>query len=54
MAVVGTAGHHVIVYQLDGEPKEFKRTDALLKYQYRCVAIFRDKKKTPAGNEQLY
>jgi len=49
MAVVGTAGRQLIVYQLEGEPTEFKKTDTPLKYQYRCVAIFKDKKKVPTG-----
>jgi mRNA export factor len=25
MAVVGTAGRGIIIYQLDGQPKEFKK-----------------------------
>ncbi|KAJ8669870.1 hypothetical protein QAD02_001129 [Eretmocerus hayati] len=49
MAVVGTAGRHLIVYQLDGTPKEFKQVESPLKYQHRCVAIFKDKKKAPTG-----
>lgn len=49
MAVVGTAGRGLIVYQLEGKPQEFKRLDSPLKYQHRCVAIFRDKKKQPTG-----
>jgi mRNA export factor len=49
MAVVGTAGRGLIVYQLDGTPREYKRVDSPLKYQHRCVAIFKDKKKAPTG-----
>ncbi|XP_050308129.1 protein Rae1 [Anthonomus grandis grandis] len=49
MAVVGTAGRQIIVYQLEGKPQEFKKVDSPLKYQHRCVAIFRDKKKSPTG-----
>lgn len=41
MAVVGTAGRQVIVYQLDGKPTEYKRLESPLKFQHRCVAIFR-------------
>lgn len=41
MAVVSTAGRHIIIYQLEGQPKEFKKTESPLKYQHRCVAIFR-------------
>lgn len=49
MAVVGTAGRGLIVYQLEGSPREYKTVELSLKYQYRCVAIFRDKKKVPTG-----
>lgn len=49
MAVVGTAGRGLIVYQLEGKPQEFKRIESPLKYQHRCVAIFRDKKNSPVG-----
>jgi hypothetical protein len=49
MAVVGTAGRGLIVYQLEGKPQEYKRIESPLKYQHRCIAIFRDKKKSPTG-----
>lgn len=49
MAVVGTAGRGLIVYTLENTPTEFKRTESPLKYQHRCVAIFKDKKKAPTG-----
>lgn len=49
MAVVGTATRGLIVYQLEGSPREYKPVELSLKYQYRCVAIFRDKKKVPTG-----
>lgn len=49
MAVVGTAGRSIIVYQLEGKPQEFKRMESPLRYQNRCIAIFRDKKKQPSG-----
>lgn len=49
MAVVGTANRHIIVYQLEQQPKEFKKLESPLKYQHRCVAIFKDKKKQPTG-----
>ena len=49
MAVVGTAGRGIIIYQLEGGPKEFKKVESPLKYQHRCVSIFRDKNKTPTG-----
>jgi mRNA export factor len=44
MAVVGTAGRGLIIYQLDPTPSEYKRIDSPLKYQHRCIAVFRDKK----------
>lgn len=49
MAIVGTAGRGLIVYQLEGTPQEFKRIDSPLKYQHRCVSIFMDKKSQPTG-----
>ncbi|XP_065332482.1 protein Rae1 [Cloeon dipterum] len=49
MAVVGTAGRGLIVYQLEGQPQEYKRIESPLKYQHRCVSIFRDKKNSPVG-----
>lgn len=49
MAIVGTAGRGLIVYSLDNKPTEYKRQESPLKYQHRTVAIFKDKKKTPAG-----
>ena len=51
MAVVGTAGRGIIIYQLDGgQPKEYKKIESPLKYQHRCVSIFRDKKTSqPTG-----
>ncbi len=33
MAVVGTAGRGLIIYQLENQPQEFKRVDSPLKYQ---------------------
>ncbi|XP_018334109.2 mRNA export factor isoform X2 [Agrilus planipennis] len=49
MAVVGTAGRQILVYQLENKPQEFKRLESPLKYQHRCVSIFRDKNKSPTG-----
>ncbi len=49
MAVVGTAGRGIIIYTLEGQPKEFKRIEPPLKYQHRCISIFRDKKAQPTG-----
>ena len=47
MAVVGTAGRGIRIYTLEGQPKEYKTVDPLLKYQIRCIAIFKDKKPQP-------
>lgn len=50
MAVVGTADRGICLYTLEGKPAEFKRVESPLKYQHRCIAIFRDKKtKQPTG-----
>jgi len=50
MAVVGTASRGIVVYKLEGKPEMVKSVDSPLKYQHRCVAIFRDKKKqSPTG-----
>ena len=35
MAVVGTAGRGIVIYQLDGQPREFKKVESPLKYQHR-------------------
>ncbi|XP_023943656.1 protein Rae1 [Bicyclus anynana] len=50
MAAVGSADRGVALYSLEGKPAEVKRVESPLKYQHRCVAIFRDKKtKQPTG-----
>jgi mRNA export factor len=49
MAVVGTANRQVIIYQLDNQPSEFRKMESPLKYQHRCVSIFKDKKNQPTG-----
>ena len=49
VAVVSTANRHIIVYQLEGTPAEYKRIDSPLKYQHRCISIFKDKKAQPSG-----
>lgn len=54
MAVVGTASRGLIVYTLENTPTEYKRLDSPLKYQHRTVAIFRDKKKVPTGNKNIF
>lgn len=50
MAVVGTGGRGLNIYQLENQPQEFKHIDSPLKYQHRCVSIFTDKKSnSPVG-----
>ncbi|CAL8070579.1 unnamed protein product [Orchesella dallaii] len=49
MAVVGTAGRHIVIYKLENTPTEYKRIESPLKYQHRCVAIFKDKQNQPTG-----
>lgn len=51
MAVVGTANRGIIIYKLEGKPEMVRNVESPLKYQHRCVAIFRDKKKqSPTGS----
>ena len=45
MAVIGTAGRGLRIYSLENQPKEFKRDESPLKYQHRCISIFRDKSR---------
>ena len=45
MAVVGTAGRGLRIYNLENQPKEFKRVESPLKYQHRCISIFKDKSR---------
>ena len=52
MMVVGTAGRGLIIYTLEGQPKEYKRVEPPLKYQHRCISIFKDKKASPVGESQ--
>ncbi|XP_065570905.1 mRNA export factor-like [Artemia franciscana] len=49
MAVVSTAGRHILIIQLEGTPSVVKKPDSPLKYQHRCISVFRDKKGVPAG-----
>lgn len=49
VAVVSTASRHLLVYQLENTPSEAKRIESPLKYQHRCVSIFKDKKGMPTG-----
>ncbi|CAG0914771.1 unnamed protein product [Notodromas monacha] len=50
MGIVSTAQRGIIIYQLDGTPREYKKVESPLKYQHRAVAIFADKNKgDPVG-----
>ena len=49
MAVVSTANRGIIVYQLEGQPQQFKTQESSLRYQHRCISIFRDKMARPTG-----
>ena len=40
LLVVGTAGRHVIAYDLSGAPREHTRKESPLKFQTRCIACF--------------
>jgi len=42
MMVVATAGRHLIIYDVTGQPREHLRAESPLKYQTRCVACFPD------------
>jgi len=50
MAVVGTANRGLIIYQLENTPSEYKTIESPLKFQHRCIAVFRDKKNIPSGS----
>lgn len=42
LLVVGTAGRHVVVYDVSGQPREHSRKESPLKYQTRCISCFPD------------
>lgn len=50
MAIIGLGNRRLKIYRLDNEPTEVKDVDTPLKFQSRCVAIFKDKNNVhPAG-----
>uniref|UniRef100_A0A915I8T9 Mitotic checkpoint protein n=1 Tax=Romanomermis culicivorax TaxID=13658 RepID=A0A915I8T9_ROMCU len=50
MAVVGLANKAIKVYKLEGQPSEAKHLESPLKFQHRCISIFKDKTNTsPIG-----
>jgi len=53
MAVVGLSNKRVKIFNLDGQPKEVNDVETPLKYQMRCLAIFRNKMNNqPCGFAQ--
>merc|ERR1712117_705111 len=52
MAVFTTADRGIVVYSLDGGPKEFKKFDSPLKYQHRCVSTFKCHRSNAVQNVQ--
>jgi mRNA export factor len=40
MAVVGTAGRGIIIYQLDGQPKEFKKVSPLIRIRFGNTFVY--------------
>jgi mRNA export factor len=49
MAIVTGANRFITLYTLDQQPREMKTIESPLKFQHRCVTIFPDKQKNPAG-----
>jgi mRNA export factor len=50
LGVVALANRHVKLYKLDGNPQEVQDAESQLKYQSRCVSIFKNKDTgQPAG-----
>ncbi|CAK9297038.1 unnamed protein product [Gordionus sp. m RMFG-2023] len=52
VAVVGTANRNIVLFSLEGTPREVRKVECTLKYQLRTVSIFYDKTSSlnpPAG-----
>jgi len=50
MAVVGLANRTIKIFKLDGQPSEVRQVESSLKFQHRCISIFKDKAVTsPVG-----
>ncbi|CAH8637392.1 unnamed protein product [Schistosoma mattheei] len=50
LALVGTAGRQIFVYNLENGPTQFNQLESPLKFQSRCISIFMDKQKqNPSG-----
>ncbi|PAV83790.1 hypothetical protein WR25_22950 [Diploscapter pachys] len=49
MAAVGLASKKIFIYNLEGGPQFVKEIESQLKYQLRCLSIFRNKDNQPCG-----
>ena len=50
LAVVGCADRSALCLNLEGQPQLAKKDEPQLKYQYRCLSIFKDKNRNqPTG-----
>lgn len=43
LLVVGTANRQILIYDVQGQPREHMRKESPLKYQTRCISCFTDK-----------
>ncbi|VDP09526.1 unnamed protein product [Soboliphyme baturini] len=43
MAAVGTADKNIKIYKLEGQPVEVKTIESPLRFQHRCISIFKDR-----------
>jgi len=50
LMVVATAERRIVVYDLTGQPKEYKQLESPLKYQSRCISVFPDKSGFALGS----
>jgi len=50
LLVVATAERRIVIYDLTGQPKEYRALESPLKYQSRCVAVFPDKSGFALGS----
>jgi len=50
MGVVGLANRQVKIYNLENQPQEVKTIESPLKYQHRCISVFKDRNNgAPTG-----
>ncbi|XP_039270945.2 mRNA export factor RAE1-like [Styela clava] len=50
MAMVSCADKKLICYKLENGPEEYQKVESPLKYQHRCISIFKDKNQSrPVG-----